>query len=633
MSSSARQPSASKRNAASHSAIAGRIAVAVCPINEATAQHLSASELEALALPAMPASKRGISALAKREGWSFVSQVARGGSIHCYSVECLPRPALDELRHRQRAEDPAPVKRVGRPKGTDFWARNPAVADAVLAYLSEAPRSSSQIARLLKASGNHEELPKRRVLQRFIAATEQARAPLLAKCRDPDAYRSKFKVALGRADADVTAAHQVWEIDTTPADVLTKGGRKAILQVIDRYSRRARFLVVDSESAQSVRRLLVGTIRAWGVLPRTIKVDNGSGFVNGSIATALEALGIEHRLCNKASPWEKPFVERLFGTFTRECAELLDGFAGHNVAEASRLRAAAKKRTGRAVIVPELAPEQLQAICDHWVDGEYHQRIHSTLGMTPMARWLASPERPRAAPSEAVLTLALSALVGPRKVTKRGVAFEHGRYWGSACAAKMGQTVIVRRDEDDLGELFLFDEDGTYLGNAVNHERSGLSQQEFTEWANRQQKAEMDQQARELRANKKRNDPSVARAAILRENAEAAGKVINFPTPTIPHSTPALDSMREIPPAPIAAATRATLDAIAAQPVTLTRLPSTPRQKIAEADALIAAAAVGQPVDPAELAAARLYATSSEYRAWTLVDSATAPARASGDPA
>lgn len=594
-------------------------------MSAAVAQHLSASELAVLALPAMPGTKRAINALATRDGWAFIDRIGQGGG-KAYSVDCLPRPARDELAHRQRAENPTPGRKAGRPKGTGFFGRNPDAADAVISYLAEAPRTTRQLHRMLKASGQFAELPHEKTLQRFIRVVEAERAPLLAKRRDPDGYRSRFKVALGRADEDVTYAHEVWELDTTPADVLTKGGRKAILQVIDRYSRRARFLVVDSESAQSVRRLLIDTIRAWGVLPAAIKVDNGSGFVNGSIITALEALGVEHRLCNKASPWEKPFVERLFGTFTRECAELLDGYIGHNVADATRLRAAAKKKTGRALILPELEPADLQRVLDDWVDGVYHQRVHSTLKMTPMARWLASPRRPRARPSDAVLTLALSALVGPRTVTKRGVAFEHGRYWGAVCPALIGQTVIVRRDEDDLGELFLFSEGGEYLGNAVDHSRAGLSQREFAEWATQQQKTEMARQEAELKRNQKRYDPSIARAAILRENAEAAGKVVNFPTATVPHSTPQLASME--PAAPASAQTpaeRAALDAMVAGQSTVTAFPRSTRQKVADADRLLADASAGRPVDDAELRAARAYAGSSEYRSQKEMEAAFAP--------
>ncbi|MFV3448532.1 hypothetical protein ACNJGE_21290, partial [Mycobacterium tuberculosis] len=92
-----------------------------------------------------------------------------------------------------------------------------------------------------------------------------------------------------------------------------------------------------------------------------------------------------------ASGDKKPFVERMFGTFTRERAALLDGFAGHNVAQAAKLRQAAKVRTGRAVIVPELTAAELQVVINAWLDGVYHVRDHAGTGASPIARWTNSP--------------------------------------------------------------------------------------------------------------------------------------------------------------------------------------------------------------------------------------------------
>ena len=237
-------------------------------------------------------------------------------------------------------------------------------------------------------------LPSRRTLSRFIAKLEEDKAALLASTRNPDEFKSRYRVALGRADGSVTHANQVWELDTTKADVLTKGGRRMVLGLIDRYSRRARFLVANSESGQAVRRLLIETIRDWGVMPETVMTDNGSGYINASIVSALETLGIQHYRCPPGSPEKKPFIERLFGTFTRERAELLEGYSGHNVADAQALRAKARKESGRAVIVPELEPEELQRILDAWLDGVYHVRKHSSLPTSPFRRWGMSSTRP-----------------------------------------------------------------------------------------------------------------------------------------------------------------------------------------------------------------------------------------------
>ena len=78
-----------------------------------------------------------------------------------------------------------------------------------------------------------------------------------------------------------------------------------------------------------------------------------------------------------------------------------------------------------------------------------------------------SPSPARAAPDETVLKVALSAYVGIATVSKRGVRWKNGRYWSPALVAHMGRQVVMRRDEDDLGALFLFDGEENYIDTAV----------------------------------------------------------------------------------------------------------------------------------------------------------------------
>lgn len=578
--------------------------------------HIGARDLAALNLPSLPATPQGISKRASRDGWSHVD----AGAGRLYAIADLPAAARDALAGNK--VDAASI-RPGRPKGSDFFSANPDVADAVEAIISERQLAVTRVQELL--GERFAVLPSYRTLKRFVDRLETEKAALLASVRDPDTYNSQYRLALGTADGGVTYAHQVWELDTTPADIMTKRGRKAILGVIDRWSRRARFLVADSESGQSVRRLLTDTIRAWGVMPTTVATDNGSGYINVSIRSALEILGIEHFICPPGTPQKKPFIERVFGTFTRERAELLPGFIGHNVAQAQRLRGAARKKSGRAEIIAELEPEELQAVLDAWVDGVYHQRTHGTLGMSPMKKWLSSPVPATAAPGEDVLRIALSAYVGPALVGKRGVQWKRGRYWSATLAPWIGRQVILRRDEEDLGALLVFDEDGRFIDTAVNAERKGVSQEAMAAEATRNQRAWMTAQRAELRAKQRAFDTDAAIQSLLRRDAEAAGKVIALPTPTERRTTNAIDSIANAPtpalpdPARIAQAVAGTAPKA---------VPQTTRERVAWADKVINAAERGERHDADELSRARLYATTTEYRAHKMVAADFAPAPA-----
>lgn len=451
------------------------------------------------------------------------------------------------------------------------------------------------------------EAPSLRQLQRYIREFEEQKAAVIASMRDPDAYKSKHRLALGRADAGVDSAHQIWELDTSPADVHTTSGRVAILGLIDRYSRMTRFLVAPSESGHSVRRLLVDTITAWGVVPDAVVTDNGSGYVNKSVQSALELLEIEQIVCPPGSPEKKPFVERIFGTFTRERAAILPGFSGHNVAQAQKLRSQAKKQTGRAVIEASVGPEELQGILTAWVDGNYHLRKHSVLRMTPLAKAATSLRRPRKAPSADVVRQALTDLVGPRVIGKRGIEWRGGRYWHEALNAWMGRDVVVRRDEEDLGELLIFSPEGEFVCRAVDHERAGISEQEFAEAGRKQQAEYRNREAAAIREAARGFSIEDAVAMRLRTEAERANVVSPLMHADAKRAEPT-SSEADTPPVDLNQLRRAASKARA-------DTKRTPAEKVASADELIARADAGEAVDEMKLAAARRYAASAEYRA------------------
>lgn len=559
---------------------------------------------------------------AATDGWAFIDRVARGGG-RLYRIADLPLDAQAALRDSRAA---APVATpVGRPRGTDYFTRNPDVAAAVELILTKRARALSATTVRDLLAEEFVSLPSLRSLQRFIARLEEERKVVLTAFRDPDAYKSKYRLALGRADANTDHAHEIWELDTTPADVMTTDGRKMVLQVIDRWSRRARFMVCESESAQSVRRLLTTTIEAWGVMPECVMTDQGSGFINASIVSALELLGIDHWPCPPGSPEKKPHVERLFGTFARARAELFEGYIGHNVAEAQKLRAKARDETGRPVIVARMSAGDLQAALDAWVDGVYHLREHGSLRMSPMRKWQSSPVPARAAPGADLLRMALSADVGPRTVGKRGIVWQHGRYWAPALAAWVGQQVLVRRDEDELGELLVFTPDGLFIDIAVNAGRSGLSEAEFAQEAKAQQAKWLRDQKADLKARAKGFSFERARDARLRRDAEAAGKLVQLPLPTRPHSTPTIDTLAD------ALAGERTAPSpestVRQQPAAIVPMPRSRADKVREADAIIARAEAGEAVDADALRKARIYVTTSEYRAQRMVsDHLAAPA-------
>lgn len=571
-------------------------------------RYLSAQEIADLGLAGLPRSKRKVNERASRENWRWIERKGRGGG-RLYSVKSLPLEARDDLLARRPANSNRRPR--GRPAGRNFFTANPDIADAVTGWLAQRKLSAAVLLEMIAASFS--DVPSLRSLQRFVSRLEADKAIVFQSLRDPNAYKGTRRLSLGRADADVTYANQRWELDTTPGDVLLVEGRKSILGVIDVFSRRARFLVCPSESAQSVRRLLSSTMQTWGACPAEVATDQGSGYVNKAITSALELLGIEHRACPPASPEKKPHIERVFGTFQRKRAEVLAGYCGHNVAEAQRLRERARKETGKPLIVPEMTAAELQTVLDNWADGPYLQERHSGIGMSPLAKWQSSTAGGNRAPSADELRIVLSAHVGTRTVGKRGVEWQRGRYWSPALVDFIGRPVKVRRDEDELGELMIFDEAGRFIDIVVNHLRSGMSEEQFALAARRDQEAHMKRARGELLAKKRRFRIEDAREQLLRSDAEKAGKLVTLPGVVADAPSETVRSIRERPePATPTAQQLAAIEQRAAPK----KAPAarSVEDKIAEADGLIAAAHRGETVDPERLRWAEAYAQGSEYR-------------------
>ncbi len=93
-------------------------------------------------------------------------------------------------------------------------------------------------------------------------------------------------------NAHVTNLNQLWEIDASPADVLTTDGRHALYLVIDIWSRRVMILVTKTPRTEATLSLIRRAILEWGV-PATIKTDNGSDFTSRRFVSAMNAIAIK----------------------------------------------------------------------------------------------------------------------------------------------------------------------------------------------------------------------------------------------------------------------------------------------------------------------------------------------------
>lgn len=375
------------------------------------------------------------------------------------------------------------------------------VAEAIIAILGADRIPAADVLFLLRKQWSDRPLPSVHQIKRFISRIEAEKSTALLAHRDPHAFKARKRMALGRADADVTRPNERWEIDSSPTDIMLRDddgstARWAIIGLIDVATRRAMMLLSPSSRSLAIATLVRRACLSWG-MPETIKTDNGKDYVSRHLREGIASLGIRQVLCPPFSPEKKPHIERFFGTFQRAgLFRLLPGFIGANTRQRQAIRERARA-DGIAAVA--MSPMEFQAWADAWVEQVYHQRRHGSLGRSPQdaLRQHVDTGWSPVLPPERALDPLLQPIEGSRQVRRTGIDVRGASYWSSALTPYLDQTVTVRTDEADLGRIFVYSLDGAFLGEAQNFRRKGVSQAAVAAAA----KAE---QAREVRATRDR---------------------------------------------------------------------------------------------------------------------------------
>ncbi|HCV04932.1 MAG TPA: integrase, partial [Pseudoalteromonas sp.] len=155
---------------------------------------------------------------------------------------------------------------------------------------------------------------------------------------DASGWQNKHMAAFGSRSAGVERINQLWEFDSTPADVMLTDGRYSIIGVIDVFTRRVKVVLKPTSNAEGIALLIRNTILDWGI-PEVARTDNGADYCSAHIFAIWDALGIHNQITNPYSGWEKPFIERFFRTFSHGIAEMLSGYIGHNVSDREKINA------------------------------------------------------------------------------------------------------------------------------------------------------------------------------------------------------------------------------------------------------------------------------------------------------
>ncbi|WP_417345755.1 DDE-type integrase/transposase/recombinase [Ferrimonas sp.] len=412
------------------------------------------------------------------------------------------------------------------------------------------------IASKSQVEGLEWDLPSESACRRWLTAFAQANPLLMHQLRAPDDFKNKRQVAWGRMGEDVIRVNQVWELDSTPSDVLLTDGRYSIVGMIDVYSRRPLVVVVPTSSAATVSQLLRKALLTLGV-PETVVTDNGKDYVSRRIESILLNVGVQQCLTKPFHGDEKPFIERFFRTWAHGISTLLPGYGGHNVAKRQEIRSRRSfaerimAKGSSEQIEVSLSSKELQLVIDDWIENLYLHNRHRSLGMSPMQRWQSCTLPLQTIGNPRSLDLLLTPVAaqsgrpaGERTINKdAGIVVEGLSYLAPELAPMIGETVFVSHDPDEVGRVMVFERTSMAflcVAECPQLADSGLSLSELTAQAKAMQRATLTEKRKELRQAGKAVNPGemaqqIVQAAKLRNQGITA-----FPKSQQPHSSSAL---------------------------------------------------------------------------------------------
>lgn len=280
----------------------------------------------------------------------------------------------------------------------------------------------------------------------------------------------------------------VVQIDHTPADIILVDdihrkpiGRPWITLAVDVHTRMVAgyYLSFDPPSETSVAMCVANSILpkeewlllhnvdaqwpVWGI-PKTIHVDNGADFRSNNFQRSCLAYGISLEFRPVRQPRYGGHIERLLGTLLREIHDL-PGTTFSSV----KHREGYDAEKHATMTKSEFETWLVTLICK-----VYHQRLHSSIGMTPARKWeigifgngeiqgVGLPPRPADR-----MTALLDFLPSFRRTVQTfGVTIDGMSYYAEALRPWIGLSdpesgkkleLLFRRDPRDISGIWFFD--------------------------------------------------------------------------------------------------------------------------------------------------------------------------------
>lgn len=282
------------------------------------------------------------------------------------------------------------------------------------------------------------------------------------------AYSEAFDLVHRR---EASGPNAIWQADHTPLDILlvradSEPAKPWLTIVLDDYSRAVAgyFLSFEAPSILHTSLALRQAIwrkddPRWDVcgIPDVLYTDHGSDFTSCHLEQVGADLKIRLIFSMPGQPRGRGRIERFFLTLNEMFLCELDGYAPAG---------------GRGRRQPTLTLAELDSRLRSFLLDVYHRRDCAETKTPPQERWEANGFLPRMPESLEELDLLLIQVAKGRRVHRDGIHFHGLRYISPTLAAYVGESVTLRFDPRDLGEIRVFHDEG-FLCRAVSADLAG----------------------------------------------------------------------------------------------------------------------------------------------------------------
>jgi transposase InsO family protein len=236
---------------------------------------------------------------------------------------------------------------------------------------------------------------------------------------------------------EVSHVHGLWHADFHHGSlrVLTPSGdwvTPLLLCFIDDHSRLVCHL--QWYLGETAEVLVHGLCQALAkrALPRALMTDNGAAMQAEEFKSGLHELSIVHEATLPYSPYQNAKQETLWATVEGRLMAMLEG-------------------------VSELSLDRLNAITQAWVEQEYHQSLHTEIGMTPLRRFLDAPQAGRDCPDTQTLRRAFRCTAKRKQRRSDGTISLDGKRFEIPSRYRHLEYAVIRYARWDLRSAELID--------------------------------------------------------------------------------------------------------------------------------------------------------------------------------